>query len=256
MKIVTFNLRCVWEGDGVNSFVNRAAQVYMKIKAEQPDVIGFQEGVPRIIDLLREMLTGYTVIFNQRSADFGGEGLAIAVRNETVSLIGMDFFWLSDTPSVPGSRFAEQSLCPRITQCALCRRVSDGKLFRFYNVHLDHESDSARILGIKCIMQKIKEDIARYDFPFFLVGDFNAIPGSETVAFCDSYAEVPMVELSKEVGGTYHGFGRREPVKIDYIYADSATAASLDYTAERWEDSCQGVYLSDHYPVCVNIAAK
>lgn len=256
MKIVTFNVRCVWIGDGVNSFINRAAQIYLKINAEKPDVIGFQECVPNIVNLLRRMLPDYTIIFNQRDEHFGGEGLAIAVRNETVSLIGMDFFWLSPTPSVPGSRFKEQSPCPRITQCAICRTVADGKLFRFYNAHLDHVSDKARILGIKSLMKRVKKDLEKYDIPFFLVGDFNALPDSETVAFCDNYSEVPMVELTKSVGGTWHNFGKRDPVKIDYIYTDAATASSATYSATRWEDECQGVYLSDHYPVCVELADK
>ena len=252
MIICTFNLRCVWDGDGVNAFVNRAGLILEKIAAAKPDVIGFQEGTVQILAFLERHLPDYVIVFNQRDANFGGEGLAIAIRKETAGLVGLDFFWLSETPDVPGSRFAEQSWCPRVTQGAICRRKSDGKLFRVYNTHLDHESDSARILGVRCLMGRMAADLAKHDFPFFLLGDFNATPESETIRFCDTCDLVPMVELTRSVGGTFHDFGRREPIKIDYIYAGAKTAV-LPYTAERWEERLGGVFLSDHYPVCVTV---
>lgn len=252
MKITTFNLRCVWDRDGVNAFVNRAGLILDKIAAAQPDVIGFQEGILQTIAFLERNLPDYVIVFNQRNADFGGEGLAFAIRKATTGLVGLDFFWLSETPDVPGSRFAEQSPCPRVAQCTICRRKSDGKLFRVYNAHLDHVSDSARILGIRCLMERVVADLAKHELPFFLLGDFNATPESETIRFCNTYDLAPMVELTRDIGGTWHDFGRREPMKIDYIYADAKTAA-LPHAAERWEECVGGVFLSDHYPVCATI---
>ena len=97
LKIVSFNLRCVWDGDGVNCFLNRAAGILQKISEEKPDVIGFQEGTEENIGYLRQHLNGYDIFYNQREADFSGEGIAVAVRTETVTLLGLDFFWLSET---------------------------------------------------------------------------------------------------------------------------------------------------------------
>ena len=37
MKIVSFNLRCVWQGDGINAFIFRAGMIYDKIMRDQAD---------------------------------------------------------------------------------------------------------------------------------------------------------------------------------------------------------------------------
>ncbi|MBO5670474.1 MAG: endonuclease/exonuclease/phosphatase family protein [Clostridia bacterium] len=256
LKIVSFNLRCVWDGDGVNCFPNRAAGILLKIWAEKPDVIGFQEGTEENVAFLRENLKGYDIIYNQRDADFGGEGLAVAVRTETVTLLGVDFFWLSETPDVPGSRYAIQSDCPRICQCLLLKKNDTKQLFRVYNNHLDHVSDSARILGIKQVMERVAADSTKFGtVPGFILGDFNAEPGSETIEYCDNYKPYPIKDLTAGMEGTFHDFGRlEEPVKIDFIYTDVKTAEK-PYTVTRWMDERCGVYLSDHYPVCLEIEA-
>ena len=251
MKIVTFNLRCAWRGDDINAFPNRGGMILEKLAEEKPDIVCFQEGTERNIAFLRRALPEYDIVFNQRDADYSGEGLATALRRERVTLCRLNFFWLSETPEVPGSRFPEQSNCPRICQSLLVR-TAEGKLLRVYNNHLDHASDSARILGIHCLLEHIEQDNKTNDFPFFILGDFNALPDSETIRYCNTCQSVPITDLTAGCGGTYHDFGREEPSKIDYIYADRQMAGR-PYTAAVWEDQMNGVYLSDHYPVAVEI---
>ena len=50
----------------------------------------------------------------------------------------MQSYWLSETPYVPASRYAEQSICPRICNEALFEDLETGKVFRIVNTHLDH----------------------------------------------------------------------------------------------------------------------
>ena len=254
LKIVSFNLRCVWDGDDVNCFLNRAAGILQKISEEKPDVIGFQEGTEENIGYLRQHLNGYDIFYNQREADFSGEGIAVAVRTETVTLLGLDFFWLSETPEVPGTRYAIQSIYPRICQCLLMKKNDTKQLFRVYNNHLDHESDSARILGIRQVMERVAKDSGMYGgMPVFILGDFNAEPGSETIEYCNNYEPFPIKDLTENVGGTFHDYGRlEEPVKIDFIYTDAKTAEK-PHTVSKWTEERYGVYLSDHYPVSLEI---
>lgn len=249
IKITTFNLRYAWDHDGKNSFIYRADGILEKINTEMPDVICFQEGTDKNIPFLKRNLTDYNIVFNQRETDFSGEGLATAYRRDRLELLELKFFWLSETPEKPGSRFKEQSVCPRICQCLLFKRIMDGKLFRAYNIHLDHEGEGARTLGIKVVLEHIKEDVSRMPMPFFLMGDFNSTPESEAVSYCNGYADVPVTDLTSHIPFTYHEFGKKQD-KIDYIFADRITA-ELPHSVTPWDDEANGVYLSDHYPVCL-----
>ena len=61
-----------------------------------------------------------------------------------------------------------------------------------------------------------------------------------------------MTDLTDKFEFTFHGYGNFEKaVKIDYIYYH--TKDKYSYTAELWDDEIDGIYLSDHYPVCVNV---
>ena len=249
MQIVTFNLRCCWDDvDKENTFVSRAGGILLKIEQEKPDVICFQEATDLNIAFLRKHLRDYYIIFNSRMPDLTGEGLAIAYNMEKAELFGLDVFWLSDTPDVPGSRFEIQSECPRVCQVALLKSES-GKLFRICNVHLDHESDEARILATKQILKFFgKIDLS---IPFFIMGDFNALPDSKTIKYFSEYKSIPIVDLTKDIEVSYHGFGT-VCEKIDYIFTSTDTS-SLTEGITVWNDEKNGRYLSDHYPITLKI---
>ncbi len=257
LKIVTFNLRCPWMDDGINAFIHRAGRILDKIDCELPDVICFQECTDKMRDFFLRHLPDYEFHYQGRNADLNGEGLAFALRRDTVELITTDRFWLSPTPFVAGSRFEEQSKCPRICQVIMARTKKDNKVFRLYNNHLDHISDNARILGITAVMERVKADYTSVPCPAFIMGDFNAEPDSEPILFCNNYKEFPIVDLTKAIPRTFHQFGTllnsdKEPRKIDYIYCDTATAEK-PFKAYVWDEEIAGIYLSDHYPVCLEI---
>ena len=248
MKLVTFNIRCEWTDDGINSFPHRAGGIALAIREEKPDVICFQECTDRIFSLLQVLLPEYYILFNQRNADRKGEGLAAAIRKDTAQLLGLEVFWLSPTPYLPGSRYAEQSPYPRICQC-LTLRCQD-RVFRAYNVHLDHKSDQARCLGMEATLRRVKEDLNKAPLPFFVLGDFNAQPQSTPVAYCRNNPFVNLTDLTDAFDHTFHRYGKLPaPHKIDYIFADPTTA-QCPHTVSLWTQETDGIYLSDHYPVC------
>ncbi|MBO5213642.1 MAG: endonuclease/exonuclease/phosphatase family protein [Clostridia bacterium] len=248
MKIVTFNIRCSWDKDGINNFLHRAGGILQKITEEKPDAVFFQEATGKNIAFLRNFLSEYHIIFNQRDSQYKGEGLALAYRKQTTELLALNAFWLSPTPHVPGSRFEEQSPSPRICQAVTLR--CEDKIFRVYNVHLDHICEAARSLAVDVVLNQIKNDNEKQPSPFFLCGDFNAEPDSEPIQRCKAF---PLTDLAENVEHTFHEFGRIEnPWKIDYVFT-SAETASLPHTATPWTDERDGIYLSDHYPVCVEL---
>ncbi len=255
MKFVTFNLRSVWIGDGINGFLHRAGMILDKIDRELPDVICFQEAIPNHAQFLEKHMPDYYLVYNGRDAARRGEGLAIAVRKETVEVLGQDCFWLSPTPNIPGSRYPIQSACPRICQAALLRMKGSDEPFYVYNNHLDHISDSARIQGIGQVLARVQADSEKCRLPVFIAGDFNALPDSETIQYCEHYEPFPLEELTKSCRSlaTFHNFGKKEgPYQIDYIYADCETA-KRNFTVTPWLDELDGIFLSDHYPILIEI---
>lgn len=259
LKILTYNIRTLYQSpvDGVNSFIHRAGMILDKIDGEKPHIICFQEVSDSIRNFLNKYLIDYVVVGHGRLENYCGEGLSIAYRKDSMELLSLEHFWLSPTPYIPATRYEIQSEYPRICPAALIKHKEMKKPLKIYNVHLDHISDEARILGVKQIIKKISEEKKIISFPTMIMGDFNAFPESETIDFCKKNAECELIDLSETSGGTFHSFGgRSENVatgkKIDYIFADKETAGKT-YSITKWEDCFNGIYLSDHYPIFLEI---
>jgi len=250
MKIVTFNLRCVYDKDGANSFIHRIGMVYDKIKTEQPDVIAFQEVVQPELDMLEKLLTDYILVGQFRGADYDGEGLFTAVRKDTCQLLGFETVWLSPTPYVPGSRYENQSDCPRICVQTLVRHKKSKQRMRLFNLHLDHISPEARTAGISAALDFMESYRSRDGHPVVILGDFNAHPDENVITACNDHPDLQ--DVTAAIPGTFHNFGRRSPSKIDYIYMSDALAEKVTGVA-AWDDEHHGIYLSDHHPVCAEL---
>ena len=260
LKLVTFNLCCWWTIENCdsienlkNTFLNRAGGILFRIREEMPDVLCFQEGTDKIIAVLEANLPEYQFYFTQRDVGFEGEGIAVALRRDTISLLSLDSFWLSPTPNVPGTRFAEQSDYPRVCQILMVRRKSDRRLFWVCNNHLDHIGEQARVLGMRQVIGTLADKLSAYPLPVFVFGDLNALPDSETLQFARQNDKLPLVDLTADLPGTWHDLQPETTLeKIDYILTDPITARKT-YRAKRWTDDHAGVFLSDHYPVEVDI---
>lgn len=253
-RIVTFNLRYSWDGDGENSFIYRGPLIVEKISSSKPQIIGFQEATDKNIEYLRNNLPEYEFVFNQREKNMAGEGVAIAYLRDALVLLSSTFFWLSSNPYLPGSKYDEQGVCPRVCQSVMLMRKSDRKIMRFYNTHLDIGVENNRIKGIRDVLDFVaKEKDLIVKTPIFIMGDFNALPNSETIKMIENYKAFLLVDTTTDISTTFHNFsGAETNKKIDYIYIDSETALN-PYKAECWTDNKDGVYLSDHYPVELKI---
>ena len=246
MKLVTYNIRYDCGHDGINNFSCRKNFILETIAREKPDVIGFQEVLPHVALWLKENLKEYYVVGCPRETDLTGEQVCIAFRSDKFNLMKMDTFWLSPTPYEPGSRYPEQSICPRTCTEVVMQELSSGKIFRMLNTHLDHEGSLARVLGAKQILEAM--DNAKFfpNAPTILVGDMNAEPDSPEMELLASRME----NLTKGIGITYHGFLGSNQCCIDYIFISGAISGS---DVRKWTDSRDGVFLSDHFPVSAEL---
>lgn len=246
MKLVTFNIRYDCRKDGENNFDFRKPFILQKIKKEQPDIICFQEVLPHVAAWLKENLEGYCVIGCGRSEDLRDEQCAIAYRRDRMNLMKMDAYWLSETPAVPGSRYPGQSPCPRTCTEAVFEDMEAGKVFRVADAHLDHWGRLARRKGLEQILEKAVSDSFFGDAPIFVTGDFNMEPDEEEMEVLKKYPE--FINITENIGVTYHGYWKgKEQSSIDYILAKGDIRCD---SLTKWTDEENGLYLSDHYPVC------
>ncbi len=61
-------------------------------------------------------------------------------------------------------------------------------------------------------------------------------------------------EVTDKIAATFHNWGKKA-VKIDYIFATKSIKNSVK-SVYIWDDCDEGIYLSDHYPVCMEFDIK
>ena len=246
LKIVTFNIRCQPYLDGINAFIHRIGYVADKIQKEKPDVICFQEVVPYELDMLKKLMPEYNFYGQYNGKKDEQEGLFSAVRKDKFELAGFETVWLSPTPYEYGSRFEFASPYPRLCVMVHLRDIETYQEFRLYNTHLDHRSEDARNQGLQILLDFIDGQEKKKQLPSLLMGDFNAQKNSTTIEMCKKFNL-----LTVDVGDTFHGFGTRQGYgQIDYMFAIGDVKK---HNVERWEDCHDGIYLSDHYPIAVEL---
>jgi endonuclease/exonuclease/phosphatase family metal-dependent hydrolase len=251
LKIFTFNVRvCV--DKGANDFELRKHRIAELINTEKPDIVGFQEATGSMRAELSSLLDGYYVMGCGREKNYGGESAAVAYRRDKFELIKLENFWLSATPSIPGSRYGEdQSKCPRITTALLLVSKDGGKPFWFINTHLDHIGSTARLLGATQLMQFISEK----DAPCILTGDFNAGPSSKEIRAFTENEYLGLIDCTADIKGTFHDYGKMEKMsKIDYIFTNMPCDVSKSFAYP--DEAPNGTYYSDHLPVCAYIKVE
>ncbi len=250
MKVVTFNIRGDFGVDGRNDFCHRKPLILRKLAEEQPDIIGFQEVLPHVAAWMRQALPEYDVVGCGREKDLTGEQMTVIFRRDRFQLISMQTFWLSPTPCVPGSRYAEQSGCPRTATELVLRDTETGKVIRVVNTHLDHVGSRARQLGLTQILRQLDAAVFVPEAPVILMGDFNAEPDSLELQVFTQYPAY--INAAERMGVTFHGFMTTDAYdQIDYIFIKGDVRV---IHAEKWMDMLDGVCLSDHFPVCVQLA--
>lgn len=250
LTVMSFNVRNMHAHDGVNSWERRRELLYAVIRRYSPDILATQEAyAPQVAQLL-EALPGYAVIgVGRDDGKTEGEYCALYYRSDRFQAETEGTFWLSETPDVPGSHHWTR-FHPRI--CTWARLAAwEGTALAVYNVHLDHESQSAREKSIHLLQQTIREQSD--PCPTLLVGDFNmieenpaflALQTSGALVLRDTFR---LIHPEEREDGTYHSFlGVIDEGRIDYIFATPEFEV-LD--ARILRDNDAGHYPSDHFPI-------
>ena len=250
LKVMTFNIRYDNPADGRNAFAGRRDMIIEFLRRERPDLIGFQEIVHVIRHSLAEALPEYVFLAIDLGDGYRND-VAVAYRRDRFDLLRFEQFWLSPTPDVPHTRYEGGSPFDRMASLVTLVERTERRPVTLLNSHLDHISEEARERGAALLLERITPYL---DAPCFLTGDFNAMPDSRAAQILTAHPA--LIELTAPIGAehaTYHEYGRiKEGFKIDYIFA-SRSVTPIEGTITMHTDEADGVYLSDHYPISVEV---
>ena len=256
IRVMTFNIRYDKPSDSIYSWNGRRDKVFRVFRAEQPDIIGIQEGLHHQLEDIRSVFPEYGLAgVGREDGKSKGEYAAILFRSDRFTLVRTSSFWLSETPAVPGS-ISWNAACTRIvTWAELLDHTTQRSLF-FFNTHFDHMSETARVNSAGMLLDSIHAIAG--DSPVIVTGDFNSTMKDKACrllagqldecrqtaktrdAFHTSFIDFPADTSRNEV--------------IDHVFLSRNTFEIKRYAINLYQE--EGRYPSDHLPVLVEIKYK
>ncbi|MGD9761356.1 MAG: endonuclease/exonuclease/phosphatase family protein [Candidatus Izemoplasmatales bacterium] len=242
MKVMTFNVRVDVESDGIYSFKHRIEGIVKFLEEEKPDIIGFQEVRPGMLDVLVKRLVDYNFVGEPRSENDEYNPIFYKKNHQ---LLYTATRWFGDTPTIKGSK-QKDAYFPRI-YCFAHLEI-DGVVYEIINTHFSHISHTARLESLNTLVQYYQKRTNNYKF--ILMGDFNAYPSENVDEILSKYLNSCWKDYTGDTL-TFHGFTTRiEGYPIDYIWFDKELIASKPTIHRKLYND---LFLSDHFPISLII---
>lgn len=272
LKVMSFNIRYSTGGadeassdnnwnDSAHPRRDRAIRV---IRETSPDILGLQEPREHQIEDLRIALP--EMAFYGVGRDDGrsaGEYAGIFYRKDRFTPIDQGTFWLSSSPTTPGTSFyTGKDSYPRIASWIKLADKQSGRQFLVLCTHWEWQDAAAREQSAQLIRKELSS-LAK-GLPVILLGDFNApedtaellaVRGVEPPAepqLADSYRKVHPEQQPDEL--SYHAYkGTIVGPRIDFIL-HSKEFEPIDAAILRTR--YEGLWPSDHYPVTATLRMR
>lgn len=230
-----------------------------------PDLLGVEEMLPnQYADLLGSTaLAGYGYFGQGRNGGDVGERCGIFYKLSRFTEVHKGEFWLSTTPTIPGSTFfgnGSDTGNPRMANWMILHDNQSLQSYFILNTHWSLDS-LAELQSANLIRQQIKSLAG--DLPLIVMGDFNATLASNSLKTLmglndptgfqlnDSYRTVYPTAGSNEA--TYHNFtGNATGAAIDHIFfsPNDFQATTADIVRTVFPNSR---YPSDHFPITATL---
>ena len=173
---MTFNIRYNTPNDSADAWPHRKDMAAGMIRLHDADVVGLQEALKGQIDDLQDRLPGFAWIgVGRADGEEAGEFSPIFYREDRLELVDHDTFWLSETPSEPGSKSWDAAI-ERIATWGIFRDRASGEEIFVLNTHFDHIGEQARLESARLIVERLDELAGGR--PVVVMGDFNATDDS------------------------------------------------------------------------------
>ncbi|HUE81105.1 MAG TPA: endonuclease/exonuclease/phosphatase family protein [Pyrinomonadaceae bacterium] len=254
LRVMSFNIRYDEPRDKENAWPNRKELVASMIRFHRADLVGVQEALKHQLEDLEKLLPGYDWVgVGRDDGKEAGEFSAILYRKYRLTVIENVTFWLSETPSVPGSKGWDAAF-PRIVTRAKFKDKTSGKSFFHFNTHFDHRGVRAREESARLLLERI--DSIAGSTPVIVTGDFNfneASTGYKILVAKDSLRDARYASQYGHHGptSTFNEFKALVPEwRIDYVMVKgSIKVLQHGALADTWD----GRFPSDHLPVLAEV---
>ncbi|XP_056859450.1 uncharacterized protein LOC108842151 [Raphanus sativus] len=232
LSVMTFNLHDDQPEESPNSWDKRKDLCLSVITSYSPIILCTQQGVKSQLDYIQQGLPAYDQFGTSRKGpqDPTDESCTIFYNKEKVELLEGGTFWLSESPSVPGSK-AWGSDVPCIATWATfqLRQVEPpGFSFQIVNTNLDEISPRARRRSALLTWQHMAS--LPPTLPVVYCGGFNTQKESTTGRFLlgrsrehgvvgDMRDAWPSARVRKNVAlvRTYHGFKGDKQGTVEFL---------------------------------------
>ena len=179
LNVMTFNIRYSTEKDSLNAWRLRKDHVASQVLFHEVQLLGVQEALhEQMVDLKTRLKKFNYVGVGRGDGKQASEYSAIFFDTTKLTVLQSETFWLSETPTVPGSKSWDGAIT-RIVTWAKFRETKSGKIFFAFNTHFDHIGQLARKNSAEILLKKVNE-IAGLT-PAIITGDFNAQPTDEPI---------------------------------------------------------------------------
>lgn len=256
LAVMSFNIRYGSANDGENAWDLRREVVANTIRHYSPDIFGTQECLQFQAQYLDDVLTDYEHFGVGREANGSGERMEIFYKTDLLAPIETGNFWLSETPSVPGSRSWNSSNVRMVTWAKFYHYESK-EFFYYLNTHFDHRSEDARV-GAATVLAKFIQKLPKGAL-VVLTGDFNS-DAERTEAWkilTRKTLNDSWLDAKNQVGPEVTWSAWKPPAdivnRIDWIlYRGSVDVLHCETVTYNENNR----FPSDHYPVFAKFAFK
>jgi len=249
LRVMTFNVR-VPVDTGMNAWANRRDLMVKVIEAAHPDVLGTQELTEEQGEYLAAHLPGYAWFGQGRDGGTKGEHMGVFYRTDRLAVVRSGDFWLSDTPTVPGSKTWGQPY-PRMVTWARFRLRDGGGSFDYFNTHFPYRPQDVRprMLSADEILQRIGK--LPHGARVILAGDFNCGPDAPVHARLTTNLHDAWMAAASHSGPakTFHNFTGIPDQRIDWILSRGFKVLSVHTITTHDGEH----YPSDHFPVVAEL---
>ncbi|MGE5108723.1 MAG: endonuclease/exonuclease/phosphatase family protein [Sphingobacteriales bacterium] len=258
LQVMTYNIRLNAASDSLNAWPYRKDKLASQVLFYEANILGVQEALHEQMVDLQQRLPKYKYVgVGREDGKEKGEYSAIFYDTTRLQVLQTQTFWLSLTPTVPGSKSWDAAIT-RIVTWAKFKDKLTKKIFFAFNTHFDHLGKEARKQSALLLLQKIKAIAG--NAPAIITGDYNSHPSDEPIQVITDKSNPLHLTDSKEISltphygptGTFNGFGNREvnDDPIDYVFIKGPWKvlkhASLSQT---WK----GRFASDHFSVLATV---